>query len=71
MRLILSITVCIIMLCLSSPAMAYIGPGLGAGTFAVILGFIGSVIMALFAVLWYPFKRLIQKLKTTKKGNGH
>ncbi len=52
----------------SSPLYAYIGPGLGAGTVGVILGVLGSIILALFAIFWYPVKRLfgIGK-KSTKK----
>ena len=48
-------------------ALAYVGPGLGAGTIGVILGIIGSIFVALFAVIWYPFKRLLKKIKKTKK----
>ncbi len=48
-------------------AQAYIGPGLGAGTVAIILGFFGSIFLALFAVLWYPLKRIIQKIKRNKE----
>ena len=47
----------------SSSAFAYIGPGLGAGTVGVILGVIGSIFLALFAIFWYPLKRLFKKLK--------
>ena len=46
-----------------SEAYAYIGPGLGAGTVSVILGLIGSIFLALFAVLWYPLKKLIKGKK--------
>ena len=49
---------------ISSPAMAYIGPGLGAGTIGVILGVLGSIVLALFAIFWYPIKRLMRKNKT-------
>ena len=45
------------------PAYAYVGPGLGAGTIGVALGILGSIIVALFAVLWYPFKRFLKKIK--------
>lgn len=40
-------------------AMAYIGPGLGAGTLGVILGLLGSLLLALFAFFWYPIKRAL------------
>ena len=49
---------------LSSPALAYIGPGLGAGTIGVILGVLGSIVLALFAIFWYPIKRMMRKNKT-------
>jgi len=44
-------------------AMAYVGPGLGVGTIGVVLGVIGSIFVALFAVLWYPIKRFLKKIK--------
>lgn len=44
-------------------AMAYVGPGLGAGAVGVVLGIIGSIFIALFAVFWYPFKRLLKRFK--------
>jgi len=42
---------------------AYVGPGLGVGTVVIVLGFIGSIFLALFAVLWYPIKRLIKMIR--------
>jgi O-antigen/teichoic acid export membrane protein len=42
-------------------AHAYVGPGLGAGTLGVVVGLIASVFVALFAVIWYPIKRLLKK----------
>jgi len=47
----------------SSSVFAYIGPGLGAGTVGVILGVIGSIFLALFAIFWYPLKRFFKKFK--------
>lgn len=46
--------------------LGYIGPGLGAGAIAVILGVIASIFVGLFAILWYPFKRLFKKLRSGK-----
>lgn len=48
-------------------ALAYTGPGLGAGVIAVVAGFFTSIGVALFAVVWYPVKRL---LKLGKKSRG-
>ena len=45
---------------------AYIGPGLGAGTLAVIAGFIISIFLAVFGMLWYPLKRFMNRLKSKR-----
>jgi len=44
-------------------ALAYIGPGVGAGAIGAVLGVIGSIFLAIFAVIWYPIKRLIKGRK--------
>lgn len=50
----------------ASPAHAYIGPGAGAGTIAVVLGILASIVMAFLAILWYPLKRLLRRRKATR-----
>lgn len=62
-------------LLLADVAEAYVGPGLGAGTLGVILGFLASIVLAVFALLWYPIKRMLKKKKSAKgesenKGNA-
>ena len=52
-------------------ANAYVGPGLGAGTIGVILGIIGSIFIALFAIIWYPLKRLFKKRRQDKPRSNH
>lgn len=49
------------------PAEAYIGPGAGFGTIAVVLGILAAIVMAFFAILWYPVKRLLKKRKVARK----
>lgn len=44
-------------------AHAYIGPGAGAGTLAIVLGILSSIFLAFVGILWYPIKRLIKALK--------
>jgi len=46
---------------------AYIGPGLGAGAIAAALGLIGSFFLGVFAVLFYPIKRLIKRFNAPQK----
>ena len=53
----------------ASPAFAYIGPGLGAGTVGVILGVLGSILLAIFAIVGYPIKRLLKKRKNPGKSD--
>jgi hypothetical protein len=51
----------------ATPALAYVGPGLGAGLLAAIVGIFAAIGLALYAVLWFPIKRL---LKRRRKGGG-
>lgn len=44
-------------------ASAYIGPGVGAGAIGAVIGVIGSIFLALFAILWYPIKRMVKGKK--------
>ncbi|MEO1018986.1 MAG: hypothetical protein AAFY56_15025 [Pseudomonadota bacterium] len=60
---VLSLLIGLTWLLVALPAEAYIGPGAGLGTIAVVLGVIASVFMALIAILWYPVKRLVRKRK--------
>lgn len=53
-------------LMLASPAHAYIGPGLGAGVISTVLGILASVFLALVAIVWYPIKRLIKRIKAPR-----
>lgn len=54
----------LMVLCLfAEPALAYVGPGLGAGTVGVVLGILGAILLGLFAVLYYPIKRVLKRKK--------
>lgn len=53
-----------------SSSQAYIGPGLGMGTIGAILGVIFSVFLAIFAVFWYPIKRMVRKYKKGNEGDN-
>ncbi|MBY8978129.1 hypothetical protein KHP62_20130 [Rhodobacteraceae bacterium NNCM2] len=47
----------------ATPAAAYIGPGLGAGAIATVLGVIGAVFLLIAALVYYPVKRLLKRSK--------
>ena len=53
----------IILLSINIPAYAYIGPGMGGGLIAAVLGVIGAVLLALFGILYYPIKRMLKNRK--------
>lgn len=44
----------------------YIGPGLGAGTIAVIIGILSSFIISIIAILWFPIKKIIRMIRSKK-----
>ncbi|MDE3124191.1 MAG: hypothetical protein KGK14_01645 [Bacteroidota bacterium] len=41
----------------------YIGPGMDGGVLSVVFGILISFFMAIFAIIWYPVKRFLKKLK--------
>ncbi|HET9845163.1 MAG TPA: hypothetical protein VFQ02_05405 [Nitrospira sp.] len=55
------LTTATILLGLTQPALADIGPGTGAGLIATVMGILVAISLALFAVLWYPIKRLLRR----------
>ncbi|MEX5730104.1 hypothetical protein Ga0609869_003457 [Rhodovulum iodosum] len=42
-------------------AHAYIGPGMGLGVIASVLGVVAAFFMALIGLLWFPLKRLVKR----------
>ncbi len=42
-------------------ALAYIGPGMGAGAIAATIGMIGAFFLGLFAIVYYPIKRALRR----------
>lgn len=51
----------------ASPAAAYIGPGVGAGAVAAVLGVLGSIFLVIVAIVYYPVKRMLKR----RKAAGH
>ncbi len=50
------------------PAMAnaYIGPGMGLGVIASLLGLVAAFFMVMIALLWFPLKRMIQRIRAPR-----
>ena len=59
----------ILFLCLfliSLPSYAYIGPGMGGGVIAAIVGFFAAILLGLWGILYYPIKRALKNRKEKK-----
>ena len=53
----------VLLLVSAKSAYAYVGPGLGVGVVASILGLISGLLMLLFGAVWYPLKKLYGKMR--------
>ena len=52
---------------ISLPSYAYIGPGMGGGVIAAIVGFFAAILLGLWGILYYPIKRALKKRKDNKR----
>jgi flagellar motor component MotA len=55
------LTVAVSLLLIAGPAHAYIGPGVGAGLIATVMGILTAIGLAVIAIVWYPIKRLLRR----------
>tara|TARA_B100001121_G_scaffold309965_1_gene338794 strand:+ start:258 stop:479 length:222 start_codon:yes stop_codon:yes gene_type:complete len=46
---------------------AYIGPGMGGGVMAAIIGFFVAILLGLWGILYYPIKRALKNRKDRKE----
>jgi len=51
---------------ISLPSYSYIGPGMGGGVIAAIVGFFAAILLGLWGILYYPIKRALKKRKDKK-----
>jgi|TARA_B110000908_G_scaffold133959_1_gene158204 formiminotetrahydrofolate cyclodeaminase len=51
---------------ISMPSYAYIGPGMGGGAIAAIVGFFAAILLGLWGILYYPIKRALKNRKERK-----
>lgn len=54
---------------ISLPSYAYIGPGMGGGVFAAVIGFFVAILLGLWGILYYPIKRKLKNRKDKKMSN--
>ncbi len=49
------------------PAQAYVGPGAGITLIGALIGLLSAVFLALWAVLRWPFRRLMARRKAARE----
>ena len=54
-------------LLITTPSLAYVGPGVGGGVIAATIGIIVAIFAAVFGLIWFPIKRLLKKRKELKE----
>jgi|TARA_B110000971_G_C19795696_1_gene401883 flagellar motor component MotA len=54
------------LLLISMQSHAYLGPGMGGGAIAAILGFFAAIFLGLWGILYYPIKRALKNRKDKK-----
>ena len=59
----------LVILVLSFNMFAYLGPGMGGGVIAAIIGF-AAIVLGLWGILYYPIKRALNKGKKKNKKNN-
>ena len=62
MRNVIKVSI-LVLLASTSPAQAYIGPGMGGGAIAVVFGILAAIFMAIFGFIYYPVKRWLKRRK--------
>ena len=62
----LSLLAALYLILMPSIASAYIGPGLGGGALASVLGILAGLLLLVVGVVWYPLKRLYRYFKSKK-----
>lgn len=49
----------LLILLISFPLYAYIGPGMAGGAIAAIIGFFAAILLGFWGILYYPIKRAL------------
>ena len=67
MQNLINIKIAFLLIILPNFAFAYVGPGMGGGLIVAVLGIFVAIFLALFGVIYYPIKKMINKKKKIKK----
>lgn len=56
----------LILLTVSPAAMAYIGPGAGISVLGSLLGILGTIVVAIGAIIFWPVRKFLKRKKQAK-----
>ena len=56
----------VVLLTMSSPALAYIGPGAGISVVGSLLGILATIFVAIGAILFWPLRKLLKRRKARR-----
>lgn len=64
----LKLLVILIFLVTSTTAVAYIGPGAGISVLGSLLGILGTIVVAIGAILFWPIRKMLKRRKAASSG---
>ncbi len=53
----------------SEPALAYIGPGVGTGIIATVIGVLSALTLAVVGIVYFPIKRLLRSRRAKRSAS--
>jgi hypothetical protein len=63
----LKILTLLVLLTVSPAALAYIGPGAGISVLGSLLGILGTIVLAIGAIVLWPLRKLIKRRKQARQ----
>ena len=65
--IILKILVLLVLLLVSPATFAYIGPGAGISVLGSLLGILGTIVVAIGAIIFWPVRKFLKRKKLRKQ----
>jgi len=63
----LKILILLLLLVVSTTASAYIGPGAGISVLGSLLGILGTIVVAIGAIVLWPIRKVMKRRKQSKQ----
>lgn len=60
----------LLLLAVSPAALAYIGPGAGISVLGSLLGILGTIVVAIGAIIFWPVRKFLKRKKLAKAAAG-